>query len=80
MMKAQVKVEAPSLVQTYYAHAWLNMSIAGSPEPPHKFPGNKLFILLVLFPCSKMQYSPEELLGMVLNYSRALAEEFAGWE
>ncbi|KAH0623377.1 hypothetical protein JD844_031650 [Phrynosoma platyrhinos] len=25
----------------------------------------------------KMQYSPEEILGMVLNYSRALAEEFA---
>ncbi|XP_062995116.1 hypoxia up-regulated protein 1 isoform X2 [Elgaria multicarinata webbii] len=25
----------------------------------------------------KMQYSPEEILGMVLNYSRTLAEEFA---
>ncbi|XP_013911305.1 PREDICTED: hypoxia up-regulated protein 1 [Thamnophis sirtalis] len=25
----------------------------------------------------KLQYSPEEMLGMVLNYSRALAEEFA---
>lgn len=27
---------------------------------------------------SKLQYSPEEMLGMVLNYSRALAEDFAG--
>lgn len=25
-----------------------------------------------------MQYTPEELLGMVLNYSRGLAEDFAG--
>lgn len=24
------------------------------------------------------QYSPEELLGMVLNYSRGLAQDFAG--
>nr|XP_008122446.1 PREDICTED: hypoxia up-regulated protein 1 [Anolis carolinensis] len=32
----------------------------------------------VTFHLSKtMQYSPEEILGMVLNYSRALAEEFA---
>lgn len=27
-----------------------------------------------------IQYSPEEMLGMVLNYSRGLAEEFAGWK
>lgn len=25
-----------------------------------------------------MQYTPEELLGMVLNYSRGLADDFAG--
>ncbi|XP_070621830.1 hypoxia up-regulated protein 1 isoform X2 [Erythrolamprus reginae] len=32
----------------------------------------------VIFKLSeKLQYSPEEMLGMVLNYSRALAEEFA---
>nr|XP_060643609.1 hypoxia up-regulated protein 1 [Anolis sagrei ordinatus] len=32
----------------------------------------------VTFKLSKtLQYSPEEILGMVLNYSRALAEEFA---
>ncbi|CDQ70524.1 unnamed protein product [Oncorhynchus mykiss] len=30
-----------------------------------------------LFSCREMQYSPEELLGMVLNYSRGLAQDFA---
>lgn len=26
----------------------------------------------------QLQFSPEEVLGMVLNYSRSLAEDFAG--
>lgn len=29
-------------------------------------------------PHRQLQFSPEEVLGMVLNYSRSLAEDFAG--
>lgn len=29
-------------------------------------------------PSRQLQFSPEEVLGMVLNYSRSLAEDFAG--
>jgi hypothetical protein len=29
-------------------------------------------------PLRQLQFSPEEVLGMVLNYSRSLAEDFAG--
>lgn len=35
-------------------------------------------LTLLVLPGSTIQYSPEEVLGMVLNYSRSLAEEFAG--
>uniref|UniRef100_A0A8C7CST2 Hypoxia up-regulated protein 1 n=1 Tax=Oncorhynchus kisutch TaxID=8019 RepID=A0A8C7CST2_ONCKI len=34
-------------------------------------------LTLICFSFSQMQYSPEELLGMVLNYSRGLAQDFA---
>lgn len=34
--------------------------------------------LSAFFPVRELQYTPEELLGMMLNYSRGLAQDFAG--
>lgn len=36
------------------------------------------FLCLTSSSLRQLQFSPEEVLGMVLNYSRSLAEDFAG--